>query len=358
MKVENYKVGWICALPTEMAAAACMLDERHEMLPQPATDDNTYTLGQIGQHNVVIACLPAGVTGVTSAACVAEQMRATFTALRFGLMVGIGGGAPSEQHDIRLGDVVVSKPGDTSGGVIQYDFGKTVQEGRFVRTGSLNRPPDVLLSALSSLQARHMYEESQIAKLMADSVTRYPLRQQACTYLGTDSDQLYQWQYDHPKGESTCGRCDSNELVKRQPRGSDNPRVYYGLIASSNQVMRDGKTRERLRKDMNVLCFEMEAAGLMDRFPCLVVRGICDYADSHKNKQWQNYAAATAAAYAKELLNAIPAQQVVSSREANDLIGKQEAGKVFHTHGPIFNNYGNVSNQAGVQNIQGGMHFR
>lgn len=158
-------------------------------------------------------------------------------------MAGIGGGVPSEHHDIGLGDVVVSKPGDTSGGVIQYDFGKTVQGGRFVRTGSLNRPPDVLLSAVNSLQARHMYEESQITKNMADSLARYPLRQEACTYLGTGSDQLYRSQYNHLKEESTCGRCDSNELVNRQPRGSDYPRVYYGLIASSNQVMRDGKTR-------------------------------------------------------------------------------------------------------------------
>jgi nucleoside phosphorylase len=342
MKIEDYKVGWICALPTEMAAAVCTLDERHGTLPQPETDENNYTLGRIKSQNIVIACLPAGVTGVTSAARVADQMRMTFTSLHFGLMVGIGGGVPSERHDIRLGDVVVSKPGDTSGGVIQYDFGKTVQQGRFVRTGSLNRPPDVLLNAVNSLQARHMYEESRIPKFMADSVARYPLRQQACTYLGASSDQLYRWQYDHPIGESTCGQCDSNELVIREPRMSHNPRVHYGLIASGNEVIRDGVTRERLQKDLNVLCFEMEAAGLMDRFPCLVVRGICDYADSHKNKRWQDYAAATAAAYAKELINVIPSQQVVSSREANDLIGKQEAGKVFHYYGPVFNNYGNV----------------
>ena len=61
---------------------------------------------------------------------------------------------------------------------------------------------------------------------------------------------------------------------------------------------------------MGVLCVEMEAAGLMDDFPCLVIRGICDYADSHKNKRWQPYAAATAAAYAKELLSTIPAHVV------------------------------------------------
>ena len=67
-----------------------------------------------------------------------------------------------------------------------------------------------------------------------------------------------------------------------------------------------------------MLCFEMEAAGLMNNFPCLVVRGICDYADSHKNKQWQPYAAATAAAYAKELLSVIPSAEVAEIRTAEE----------------------------------------
>lgn len=104
--------------------------------------------------------------------------------------------------------------------------------------------------------------------------------------------------------------------MHREPRTSEDPFIHYGLIASGDQVMRDGATRERLRRELDVLCFEMEAAGLMDDFPCLVVRGICDYADSHKNKQWQGYAAAAAAAYAKELLSVVPGNLVVSTRTA------------------------------------------
>jgi hypothetical protein len=122
-----------------------MLDEHHQPLQQDPGDGNNYTLGRMGVHNVVLACLPYGVSGLTSAAAVALQMRSSFKYLRFGLMVGIGGGVPSRENDIRLGDVVVSKPTEQSGGVIQYDFWKTVQEGRFKLTGSLNRPPDVLL---------------------------------------------------------------------------------------------------------------------------------------------------------------------------------------------------------------------
>lgn len=91
-------------------------------------------------------------------------------------------------------------------------------------------------------------------------------------------------------------------LIDRSDRKSTDPAIHYGLIASGNEVMRDGVTRERLQKDLNILCFETEAAGLMNNFPCLVVRGICDYADSHRNKRWQPYTAATTAAYAKEIL--------------------------------------------------------
>jgi hypothetical protein len=74
--------------------------------------------------------------------------------------------------------------------------------------------------------------------------------------------------------------------------------------------MKHGSTRDRLAEEHGIMCFEMEAAGLMDTFPCLVIRGISDYADSHKNKEWQEYAAAAAAAYAKELLCMTPTRQV------------------------------------------------
>jgi hypothetical protein len=99
--------------------------------------------------------------------------------------------------------------------------------------------------------------------------------------------------------------------------------------------MRHGATRERLRKELDVLCFEMEAAGLMDDFPCLVVRGICDYADSHKNKRWQGYAAATAAAYAKELLSVIPGNQLVSTRTAIETTKTIYQGSEFEEEGII-----------------------
>jgi hypothetical protein len=132
-----------------MATAKAMLDEIHPNLSeQSPADHNSYLLGRVQRHNVVIACLPAGIYGMTPAATVAKDMLRIFTSIRFGLMVGIGGCAPSSRHDIRLGDIVVSQPSGTTGGVIQYDRGKDGRDGHFERTGSLNRPPKILLTAL------------------------------------------------------------------------------------------------------------------------------------------------------------------------------------------------------------------
>lgn len=313
---RDYKVGWICALPVEMAAAQAMLDERHDPLLQRSHDHNTYTLGRIGVHNVVLACLPSGVTGTTSAASVVTRMLSSFEWLKFGLMVGIGGGVPSQGNDIRLGDVVVSNPTATSGGVIQYDCGKTVQDGRFTRTGLLNKPPDVLLTALTNLRAKHLMENHQLSERLSEMVMKYPNMRSDFTYQGAENDLLFEADYDHQGGNATCSQCDASRLVKRDRRSLEYPVIHYGLIASGNQVMRHGATRNILGKELGVLCFEMEAAGLVDHFPCLIIRGICDYADSHKNKHWQSYAAAVAAAYAKELLCVVPQNEVINIHTA------------------------------------------
>src|SRR3989440_4432885 len=144
---QNYHVGWICAVQTEYVVACEILDEEYPTLPNISPyDDNIYTFGRIGRHKVVIACLPKGKYGHTSAASVARDMLRSFTSIRFGLMVGIGGGAPSPKHDIRLGDVVASSP---VGGVAHYEFGKTIQNQKFERTGALNAPFTMLLTALN-----------------------------------------------------------------------------------------------------------------------------------------------------------------------------------------------------------------
>ncbi|KAN0077840.1 hypothetical protein V8E54_006144 [Elaphomyces granulatus] len=298
---EDYRVGWVCALPLEMAAAQAMLDETHSNLSQPVTDDNAYTLGKIRGHNVVIACLPCGVYGTTPAAMVVAKMSSTFPRIQFGLMVGIGGGVPCNGADIRLGDVVVSKPTGSYSGVVQYDRGKVISGG-FNMSGTLNQPPQVLLTSITRLQADQMSGKSHsIARILSeihDTTSVF-----ACP--GQEQDQLFYPTYDHMESEDACTKCDKQQLVPREQRTSEEPEIHYGLIASGNRVMKDGRTRDRLAKEHGILCFEMEAAGLMNQLPCLVIRGICDYSDSHKNKKWQGYAALNAAAYGKMLLSVV-----------------------------------------------------
>ncbi|KAL4875006.1 hypothetical protein BJY04DRAFT_233110 [Aspergillus karnatakaensis] len=343
---DDYTVGWVSALEDELSAAIVMLDERHPGLwaadPQ---DSNTYVLGRIGDHNIVMACLPSGVTGKVSAATVAKDMVRSFPAIRFGLMVGIGGGAPyygargddngmgeeevgnSESsdtsdddeedmgiRDIRLGDVVVSVPSKSWGAVVQYDFGKSVQGGGFIHIGGqLNKPPSILLSAISLLRA-DQDGQGNLDKILEQVMLDHPrLAQRKFRYPGSQEDYLFNSEFAHMVGNTNCKacRCVEGNIMKRKNRPDNSPRLHYGTIGSADQVMKDALLRDKWAEKEGIICFEMEAAGLMDSFPCVVIRGISDYADSHKNKKWQKYAALTAACYAKQLLQVIPGQGVL-----------------------------------------------
>ncbi|KAF2177052.1 purine and uridine phosphorylase [Zopfia rhizophila CBS 207.26] len=279
-----YSVGWVCALPKEQTAATVMLDQIHADLPKPPNDHNTYTLGSVGMHNIVIACLPKGEIGTSLAATIAARMISTFPSIRFGLMVGIGGGIPPK---VRLGDVVVSTPVNQFPGVVQWDSGKVKEGGNFERSGSLNNPPISLRTALTKLETQHDINGSKIHENLNGIKQKYP--KLASKYLRSDSlkDILFKADYAHisesaavdatipdnddeGEEEESCRLCDTAKAVKRKPRDM---RVHYGLIASGNQVIKDAKFRDALNKDLggHVLCVEMEAAGLMNNFPCIVI---------------------------------------------------------------------------------------
>lgn len=303
---DDYTIAWICALPLEAAAARAMLDETHDPLPIPSSNTNAYTLGEVNGHHIVITCLPASVIGKVSAATIVSRMRSTFPRLQYGLMVGIGGGVPGKNNDIRLGDVVVSKPVGNYSGVIQYDYGKTVQGGQLELTGTLNKPPHVFLTCISQLEAKQMTEGGNtLDYIVQDSLERHPNMKGRFSPPEQETDLLFNSSYHHAAKGDTCDNCARDQLVKRQPRETRSPNIHYGLIASGDQVMKDSETRDLLAEQHGILCFEMEAAGLMDGLPSLVIRGICDYCDSHKQKGWQGYAALVAAAYAKLLLSVV-----------------------------------------------------
>ncbi|KAL7904840.1 purine and uridine phosphorylase [Trichoderma velutinum] len=339
---NNYTVGWICAIRPEYVAAQAFLDEKHKA-PEYLSphDNNDYTLGRIGKHNVAIAVLPYGEYGLASATGVVRDMLHSFPNIRIGLMVGIGGGAPSKKHDIRLGDVVVGVSSNGSGSVFQYDYDQTLQ-GRgssFQKMIFSNKPPLVLLSAVSGLMAEHECEGNQLAKAVCSVLDGKIRLRKNFGRPSTTSDRLYKSQYVHSSddGEGCAVSCgdDPLNLINRPERTNedDDPAIHYGLIASGNQLIKDALIRDKLVTDKSVLCFEMEAAGLVNHFPCLVIRGICDYSDSHKNDEWQGYAAMTASAYAKALLRRIAPNKLEAEKTIkdglSDLVGISEQHLTF-----------------------------
>ncbi|THZ13932.1 hypothetical protein D6C91_07594, partial [Aureobasidium pullulans] len=330
-RAEAYTVAWIAALPHERAAGEAMFDEEYEDPPadfkKSRGDPNAYSWGKIGKHYVVVAALPSGEYGLTSTATVAQGLHSSLPHVRIGLLVGIGAGVREVvdeedktvgQRDIRLGDVVVSHPEGTIGGVVQCDLvkAKTVGGSEVLeRTGSLNSPPLALRTALTKLQATHIRRGTTIPTIIAEAFERYPnMRSDFCHpgLGGTEVDRRTDTYH------SRAGTTISNEA-------RISPKIHYGTVASSNTLKKSARHRDavlaRLAKEnIKPMCFEMEAAGLMNNFPCLVIRGTCDYGDEHKNDDWQNYAAITAAGLAKEFLQCVDVEEVEETQEIGKLI--------------------------------------
>ena len=317
-QLADFSIGWVCAVEPERVVASELLDEEYGDDKSPKVnvlyDHNIYTFGRICGHKIVIAGLPRGRYGITSGARVVERMRSTFPTLRFVLLVGIAGGVPSSRHDIRLGDIVVSCPTPGHGGVIQYDFGKAIQGREFEQTAHLPPPSDILLTAVGILQALHKRKGHNISETVNQMLKKNQRLRTTYSRPSTAIDKLYKSDYIHLDQKCDClNQIQNSEanlhLILRPQRtpSDDDPAVHYGLIGSANRLVKDAILRDAIANKHDVLCFETESAGLMDGpFPCLVIKGISDYADSHKNDDWQGYASATAAAYAKELLAVLP----------------------------------------------------
>ena len=360
MNPSDYTVGWIAALSLELTAARHVLDVEHN---EVTDNEHRYIAGKIGDHNVVIGI--QSKMGTSAAADLAARMRRTCPNIKFFLVVGIGGGVPSygpagDVNTIVLGDVVVSSPRGNHGGVFTYDTGAWVEDGQLSNTGHLNGPPSELSAAVGSLRSRHDGSQgTKIPQYLAQMRSKLNEKVRArFEDQGANNDRLYQSYFLHPHDEPNelCDNCcDSSFCTQRSKRGEgaaravDTPKVHYGNIASSNQLQVSATMRDRIAAEHQAICFEMEGAGVIQNHPCLVVRGICDYSDSHKNKRWQSYAAATAAAYANELLLSMAPAAVAWKTETLRPLSAEESGQVQHiTFG---------SNNRGFQsgNIYGGV---
>ncbi|KAI2818672.1 hypothetical protein CBS115989_4934 [Aspergillus niger] len=318
---EAIKVAIFCALSYEATAVKYCLDE--ELACQPRTigpKNYMYSFGRIGEHKLVIA-QPVHM-GLAKAAQCAATVRQQFPHVQFALLVGIGAGIPCPNRcDIRLGDIAVGIPRGSHPGVIQYDLG-IYEEDEFVPQGCVNKPPSILISADGSLEEDEIMNRSPLREILKD-ITKNPGYERP-----SGQDILYDDDFHHINTGGDCTECEKSDwkkIVPRTPRSLEHPVVHRGLILSGNGVIKTPQDRNRLRRGHDdAICFEMEGAGIADVIPCLVVRRICDYANTHKQDGWHHFAAAAAAAHCKSILLKIDTQGVGDATEMSSLLSDQD----------------------------------
>ncbi|KAL5044663.1 hypothetical protein BDW71DRAFT_96725 [Aspergillus fruticulosus] len=323
---NDFTIAIICALTLEADAVEAVFDETYDRLgrhygKEPG-DANTYVNGRIGKHNVVLCYLPR--KGKGSAASVASSLQVSYRNIRLALVVGICGGAPSIGGDqIYLGDVVISDS------VLEYDYGKQYPGG-FQRKADvkdmLGGPDRHLRTFLAALKATRTL--TKFGNRVSECLTTLQHSQARWRHPGI-ADVLFEAAYLHRYYTTdssidcncavTCASndicdtalhkncdelgCDDTHVVRRrEPATESAPLVYIGRVASADTVLKSGEHRDAIIQKEKVVGFEMEGAGVWHNVPCIIVKGVCDYADSHKNKLWQAYAAATGACAAKAFL--------------------------------------------------------
>lgn len=299
----DYTVGIICALPKELRAVRLLFDDDHKPLFSQDNDSNSYVLGKMGDHLVVATCLPSKDIGTASAAVTATSMMMSFVSVQFILLVGIAGGVRSENHDIRLGDVVISRFQGTTSGVVSYDQGAENADQSFERRGPSMGPSRLLCAALSIMES----DPDLLCFGLKPHLASIAARSREYRRPDQEADKEPRIQCNscnsrQTQGEMCCGEAKTVPFIL--------PEIHYGVIASGNRVVKSADFRDQVAGQYNALCFEMEAAGVFKATSnCLVIRGISDYCDAEKNDSWQNYAAAAAASYARVLLHRIPAKR-------------------------------------------------
>ncbi|KAK0369820.1 hypothetical protein CLIM01_12827 [Colletotrichum limetticola] len=293
---NNYKVAWIAPLEIEAQAAMYMLDDVHTgRFPVREGQDYPFIAGCMCGHNVVIASFASGQEyGTEQAASLAGQLKILFPRLWFTLLVGVAAGLPSPQRDIRLGDVLVAHSDGEVPAIVAYHLGKETSEGlKLLHDGRSQLPTNpVVTSAFSKIK----------------------IPDPMC-YINRFLDHFNAMQYkEHTKGNfkdpgqsqdklnETTSSGEKAAVLRELRPDNRRTRVWYGPIGSGDKLMKNAKERDVLRDKYSIIGLEMEAAGVMNRLNVGVIRGVCDYGDEQKNKEWQPYAAAMAAAYAKQVL--------------------------------------------------------
>ncbi|KAJ6260517.1 phosphorylase superfamily protein [Drechslerella dactyloides] len=380
---DEFDTAIICALRLEFNAVTLLFDEYwdqdgHSYGKVPG-DRNTYIVGRMEQRNVVLVLL-SGI-GKVNAATAAANIITSYNRVKLALIVGICGGLPKDNDgkDNFLGDIIISES------AMQYDLGRVYPDRRERKDGfldNLGKPSGENITFVKTLQTdiyleRLLKRTQKNLDILQDQSgppgvnvdgTGNPGKYE---YPGVAEDKLFEpiYYHKHHEGCSTCCQgisacqtsqelscnelhCDEARLERQRSFDIGDtwrPVVHFGTIASGDSVIKSAEDRDKIARETKAIAFEMEGAGIWDTLPCIVVKGVCDYADTHKNKKWQNFAAATAACAAKALLGlATPpdrASPQIASRSNVPLIkgniakgGARQMNRIRGAHGEISNN--------------------
>ncbi|KID65988.1 NACHT and Ankyrin domain protein, partial [Metarhizium hybridum] len=306
---DEFRVAIVCALLCEYDAVSLLFDNFYDLkrdhYGRAPGDQNTYHTGRIGPIDAVLVRLSE--MGKVTAASTTASLRSSFPGLELVVLTGICGGVPhAEANGIVLGDVILAKT------VVQYDLGSEYHNGFRAKTAvheGLGRPSRAIRNFLSAIQSHRLMKS-----IMEDTVAFLKDLQEAAAaeswsstyqYPGIEQDKLFEPTHLH-KHQSDCEDCNNPDKFCDKAHHQTCDELECGRHGSGDRVIKSGQLRDIIAKKHNLVAFEMEGAGVWDEIPCIIVKSVCDYADSHKNEEWQNYAAATAAAATKALLERYP----------------------------------------------------
>ncbi|KAF2227631.1 hypothetical protein BDZ85DRAFT_5695 [Elsinoe ampelina] len=355
---KAFQLAIICALPLEADAVLRTFDQVYDSAHAVQGDNNTYTCGLVSGHHAVVVHMPG--MGTVTAASVTAKLSISYPSISLVVVAGVCGGVPydkSESRQIFLGDLIIS----TS--IVQYDHGRQHPAG-FQRHRHvdqvLGRPDTRLRGLVSKLRASHLRTDMETA--MASNLQLLQNDQHGASWPAVEDDLLFDSAHLHKHHSSsqvkvTCATCASSvssicqdapfltcaslhcseganqtrsqrEATSVSTPVSRRPSVHFGAIGSSSVLMRSGADRDVLAAEDGIIAWEMEGAGAWDNVTsCIIIKGVCDYADSHKNKRWQPYAATVSACGINAFLKYWTASQ--TAVQALETTSKSQDSAVF-----------------------------
>lgn len=278
-------------------------------------ESNIYTLGNIGAHRVVCTKLPTvghDRSASIAAGSTTTRLLGTFQKVDHVFLVGTAGGVPhytDYNKHVRLGDVVVATPPSGQKFIYMYcDSAKTLENGSYEFETKSWGPPDLSLQNIA-YQLKNQGEEkdgpSPWLQYMTEGNNKLSAQEMDFSRPSENTDKLYM----------SIGGSDVIEVSHPlPPEGTENvrdptkPRIHLGVIASGRCVVGDDQMRQDFASQLAVVAYDQEFDAVVESIygnrkdQYVLIRGICDYHDGTRNKEWQPYTALAAAAFMKAII--------------------------------------------------------